>query len=62
MDIFVIVIVVALLATGVAMFIGVTAMSSGGEVDRQVSTTLMWIRVGLQCLTIALLLAALFLR
>lgn len=62
MDILLIIIVVALVATSIAMTIGISAMGSGGGVDREFSTTLMWIRVGLQGLTVGLLLLALYLR
>jgi len=61
-DVFVIIIVIALIATSLAMTIGISAMGSGGHVDEEFSTKLMWIRVGLQGLTVALLLLALYLR
>ena len=62
MDTFVIVIVLALAATCGAMSIGITSMSSGGSIDREVSTKLMWVRVSLQALTVLLLVLALVLR
>lgn len=62
MDILFIIIIAALIATSLAMTIGISAMGSGGGVDKEFSTTLMWVRVGLQGLTVGLLLLALFLR
>lgn len=62
MDVFLILIIVALILTIIAMTIGVSAMSGGGEVDNEFSNLLMWVRVGLQALTVALLILALYLR
>lgn len=62
MDIIFVLIVLALFATAIAMVIGLTAMSGGGSLDRQFSTTFMWIRVGLQALAILLLALALLFR
>jgi hypothetical protein len=41
---------------------GLLSMSSGGVVDQDFSTPLMWVRVGLQAFTVLLLFAALLLR
>lgn len=62
MDMLLIVIVLALLATGAATALGLLAMSGGGSADRQFSTPLMWTRVGFQALTLLLLITAVFLR
>ncbi len=62
MDPFVILISIALLATVAALLIGVLIMSGGGNTDAYASTPLMWARVGLQALTILLLLLALLMR
>jgi Hypoxia induced protein conserved region len=62
MDPVVVVVVLALIATVAALFLGLLAMSTGGAVDREFSTRLMWVRVGLQAITIAALLGALYLR
>jgi hypothetical protein len=61
-DPFVILISIALLATVAALLIGVLIMSGGGNTDAFASTPLMWARVGLQALTILLLLLALLMR
>lgn len=58
MDPMLIVIVLALAATGVALLLGLMAMASGGSTDRVVSTPLMWLRVGLQAFTLLLLVVA----
>jgi Hypoxia induced protein conserved region len=62
MDPLLIVIVLALLGTLVTMFLGLLAMSSGGNNDKEFSTPLMWARVGFQAFTLLLLVAAVFLR
>lgn len=62
MDPLTVVIVLALIATVVALFLGMLAMSGGGATDREFSTKLMWTRVTFQGLTIALLIVAVFLR
>lgn len=48
-------IVVAMIATGVTLLLGLLAMSSGGDTDREFSTPLMWARLVLQILTLVLL-------
>jgi len=54
-----ILILFALLATLLAMALGLLSMSAGGETDRVVGTWLMWARVGFQGLAVLLLLVAL---
>ena len=58
MDPLLILIVLALIAATVAMFLGVLVMSGGGATDRWLSIPLMWVRVGFQALTVLLLLLA----
>lgn len=62
MDPLAVIVILALIATVAAMAMGLLAMSSGGMVDRDFSTPLMWVRVGLQAFTVLLLFAALILR
>jgi len=62
MDLFVVVIIAAILATVATVFLGVFTMSVGGSTDKALSTPLMWLRVGFQALTVLLLFVALRLR
>jgi hypothetical protein len=62
MDLLLVVIIIALAGTVLALFLGLFAMGSGGSTDRVASTPLMWTRVGLQALTLLLLIAAVMLR
>jgi hypothetical protein len=62
MDPFVVVVVLALIATVITLFIGLLAMSGGEEVDREFSTPLMWTRIGLQAFAVVAMLVALLLR
>ncbi|HKE94429.1 MAG TPA: HIG1 domain-containing protein [Povalibacter sp.] len=62
MDLLLVVIVLAILATVVTMFLGLLAMGGGGTADREFSTPLMWARIGFQALTLALLILAVVLR
>lgn len=62
MDPLTVVIVLALLATLATMILGLLAMSSGGELDREASTSLMWTRLGFQGLTLVLLIIAVLVR
>jgi hypothetical protein len=62
MDLLLIVILLALLATAFALLMGLFAMGGGGTTDKAVSTPLMWARVGLQGFTLLLLLAAMLLQ
>jgi len=56
-----VVIVVALVATIVTLVIGIGSMAKGGQYDEKHSTQLMLLRVGLQALTLILILLALYL-
>ena len=51
-------VIAALIATVVALVLGLRSMSIGGEYDRTHSEKFMWERVGLQALVIVLLLIA----
>jgi len=62
MDPLLVVIILALVATVFTMGLGILAMSGGGSMDRLFSTKLMWTRVGLQALTLLLLVIAVLLR
>jgi hypothetical protein len=62
MDILTIVIILALLATVVALCFGLISLGQGGSFDKDFGTGFMWARVGLQGLAIGLLVLALFLR
>jgi Hypoxia induced protein conserved region len=62
MDPLQVIIILALIATVVALALGLLAMSGGGATDREFSTKLMWSRVTAQVLTIVLLIVATFLR
>ena len=55
MDPVFVLVVLALAATAAAMFLGILSMAGGGATDRWLSTPLMWVRVGLQALTVLLL-------
>ncbi len=62
MDVLTILIVLALVATIVTLFLGLIAMGSAGSTDKEVGEPLMWARVGLQGLAIVLLLVAIWVR
>ena len=62
MDPLMIVIVLALAATGVTLLIGLMSMSGGGATNQLISTPLMWARVGLQAFTLVLLIAAVLMQ
>ena len=62
MDWFIVFVVLALLATGAVMLLGLVTMSGKKNTDQLASTPLMWARVGLQAFTILLLVLALWLR
>lgn len=55
-------IILALLATVLVMMVGLFTMGQGGNLDKQLSTRLMWARVGLQGFAILLLILAVYLR
>lgn len=54
------VIVLAMLATAGALLWGIGSMAHGGEFDQHHSHQIMFVRVGLQGITLLLLLIALF--
>ena len=54
-------VIAALVATIVTLVLGLRSMSRGGEYDRTHAEKFMWERVGLQALTVVLLLAAVYL-
>lgn len=62
MDLLLILIILAIIATLGTMALGLLAMSGGGSLDREFSTPLMWVRIGLHAFTLALLVVAAFLR
>lgn len=62
MDLMLVVIVLAILATVVTMFLGLLAMGGGGTADKEFGTPLMWTRIGFQALTLGLLVLAVVLR
>lgn len=62
MDVLLVVIILALIATVVTMFLGILAMSGGGSADKEFGTPLMWARVGFQALTLLLLIVAVLVR
>ena len=61
MTILYVLIFLALLATVIVMFMGLTIMGGGAGSSGKLSEKFMWARIVLQGLTVALLLAALFL-
>jgi hypothetical protein len=62
MDLLTIVIILALVATVVALLFGLVSMGQGGSFDQSFGTRFMWARVALQGLAVALLVLALLLR
>ncbi len=60
MTVLTILIILAALATIVTLIMGIGSMASSGEFDQKHSTQLMSLRVGLQGLTLLLLLIALY--
>ena len=62
MDLLLVVIILALAATGMTLLLGVMAMAGGGATNKVVSTPLMWARVGLQTFTVLLLIVAVLLQ
>ena len=62
MNTMLVLVVLALAATVITLFLGLLSMSGGEAVDRTFSEPLMWARVGLQTLTVALLVAALLIQ
>ena len=62
MDPLTLIIILALLATMVALLLGLMSLGQGGSFDKDFGTGFMWARVGLQGLAVALLVLALVLR
>jgi hypothetical protein len=62
MDLLTIVIILALLATVLALLLGLMSLGQGGSFDRDFGTGFMWARVGLQGLAVGLLVLALLFR
>jgi len=62
MDALTVVIILALLATILALVFGLMSLAQGGSFDKNFGTGFMWARVGLQGLAISLLVLAIFLR
>lgn len=62
MDLFLVAIIAALLITLVITFAGLLTMAGGGKRDQELSTPLMWTRVGAQAFTILLLVTAILAR
>jgi len=60
MQLFTLLVFVALIATVVSLALGVSSMMRGGEFDHVHSTRYMGMRVGLQALTLVLLMLALY--
>lgn len=60
MTLLTVVIVIAMLATAGALVGGIASMAHGGDYDRRHSGQFMFARIGLQGLTLVLLLIALF--
>ncbi len=58
MDAFTIPVIIVLIATVVALFVGIVSMARGGEFDRQHSVQLMFTRVGFQAAAVILIIAA----
>ena len=61
MNVLSVVIIIALLLTIVVLVTGLWSMAHGGEFDRRHSTQLMFARIGMQAITLALLFVAMYL-
>ena len=62
MDVMLILIILAIVATVGTLALGLLTMSGGGPLDSEISTPLMWVRLGLHALTLLLLVVAALLR
>ena len=62
MDTLTIVVMVALAATVLTMVLGILAMEAGREVDDVYGIRIMWVRIGLQAFTVALMVIALLIH
>ena len=56
-----IIIILELLATILALGLGLLSMGIGGSLDKDFSERFMWVRIGLQAATAVLIISALFL-
>lgn len=56
-----IIIILALLATILALGLGLLSMGIGGSFDKEFSERFMWVRISLQAATAVLIISALFL-
>jgi len=54
MDLFVVVIIAAMLITVATVFLGLLTMSGGGSTNKALGTPLMWTRVGFHCCSCSL--------
>lgn len=54
-----IIIILALLATMSALGLGLLSMGIGGSLDKDYGERFMWLRIGLQAVTVALIITAL---
>lgn len=61
MNLLTVIIIVAMLLTVVALVMGIGSMARGGEYDEKHETQFMFARVGLQAVTLVLLLFAIYL-
>ena len=57
MSMMTVLVLLALLATSAALLLGIVTMGQGGRFDRHYGERLMWARVGMQALAVALLVA-----
>lgn len=62
MDFLTVVIILALLATMVALLFGLISLGQGGRFDKDFGTGFMWARVGFQAAAVILLILALLLQ
>ena len=62
MNLLTVVIILALLATAMALLFGLMSLGQGGSIDKDLGTGFMWARVGLQAFTVAMLILAFLLR
>lgn len=62
MDLLTIVIILALLATAVALLLGLMSLGQGGSFDKDFGTGFMWARVALQGFAVVMLVITFLLR
>ena len=61
MSVVTVLVIAALIATLLVLWLGLRSMARGGKYDVEHAEKFMWERVGLQALTVVLLLAAVYL-